>query len=116
MVGHRGCSAGSYLADPASPIPSHCASIVVTSTLRVMRFFFCTLSFKYIRQNTRTENMRVIVAQVILTCCLFWLPLWPHFCGNAFQIVPTQAANEELEKSDFLLADTFLIVCMCCVL
>ena len=25
----------SYLADPTSPIPSHCASIVVTSTLRV---------------------------------------------------------------------------------
>ena len=26
---------GSYLAYPTSPIPSHCASIVVTSTLRV---------------------------------------------------------------------------------
>ena len=30
-----GSSAGSYLADPTSPIPSHCASIVVTSTLGV---------------------------------------------------------------------------------
>ena len=46
MVGHGGSSAGSYLADPTSPIPSHCAviilfksaSIVVTSTLRVKRF------------------------------------------------------------------------------
>ena len=28
-------SAGSYLADPTSPIPSYCASIVATSTLRV---------------------------------------------------------------------------------
>ena len=37
MVGHGGSSAGSYLADPTSPIPSHCASIVVTSTLRVNR-------------------------------------------------------------------------------
>ena len=37
MVGHRGSSAGSYLTDPTSPIPSHCASIVVTSTLRVKR-------------------------------------------------------------------------------
>ena len=36
MVGHGGSSAGSYLADPASPIPSHCASIFVTSTLRVI--------------------------------------------------------------------------------
>ena len=35
MVGHRGSSAGSHLTDPTSPIPSHCASIVVTSTLRV---------------------------------------------------------------------------------
>ena len=35
MVGHGGSSAGSYFADPTSLIPSHCASIVVTSTLRV---------------------------------------------------------------------------------
>ena len=35
MVGHGGSSAGSYLADPTSPIPSHSASIVMTSTLRV---------------------------------------------------------------------------------
>ena len=26
---------GSYLSDPTSPIPSHCASIVATSTVRV---------------------------------------------------------------------------------
>ena len=39
MVGHGGSSAGSYLADPTSPIPSHCASIVVTSTLRVNRYW-----------------------------------------------------------------------------
>ena len=35
MVGHGGSSAGSYLADPTSPTPSHCASIVATSTVRV---------------------------------------------------------------------------------
>ena len=35
MLGHGGSSAGSYLADPTSPIPSHCASIVAPSTLRV---------------------------------------------------------------------------------
>ena len=34
MVGHGGSSVGSYLADPTSPIPSHCASIVMTSTVR----------------------------------------------------------------------------------
>ena len=37
MVGHGGSSAGSYLADYTSPIPSHCASIVATSTVRVKR-------------------------------------------------------------------------------
>ena len=35
MVGRGGSSAGSYLADPTSPIPSYCASIVLTSTVRV---------------------------------------------------------------------------------
>ena len=37
MVGHGGSSAGSYLADPTSPIPSHSASIAVTTTVRVNR-------------------------------------------------------------------------------
>ena len=35
MVGHGGSSAGLYLADPTSPMPSHCASIVATSSARV---------------------------------------------------------------------------------
>ena len=42
MLGHGGSSAGSYLTNPTSPIPSHCAVIilfqsvsVVTSTVRV---------------------------------------------------------------------------------
>ena len=35
MVRHGGSSAGSYLADPTSPIPAHCASIAVTGTVRV---------------------------------------------------------------------------------
>ena len=38
MVGHGGSSARSYLADPTSPIPSHCASIVTTSTSGVKSF------------------------------------------------------------------------------
>ena len=46
MVGHGGSSAGSYLADPTSPIPSHCASIVATSTLRVNRkYTSCAVLF-----------------------------------------------------------------------
>ena len=33
--GMGGSSAGSYLTDPTSPIPSYCASIVTTSTVKV---------------------------------------------------------------------------------
>ena len=40
MVGHGGSSAGSYLADPTSPLPSHCASVVATNTLRV-KYDYC---------------------------------------------------------------------------
>ena len=46
MVGHGGSSAGSYLADPTtSPIPSHCASIVMTGTLRVNVRIYLTISY-----------------------------------------------------------------------
>ena len=43
MVGHGGSSAGSYLADPTSPIPSHCASVVATSSLRVKTVLWCVV-------------------------------------------------------------------------
>ena len=43
MVGHGGSIAGSYLTDPTSPIPSHCASIVATSTLRVKKVLLCEM-------------------------------------------------------------------------
>ena len=42
MVGHGGSSAGSYLADTTSPITSHCAPIVVTSTLRANTTCTCS--------------------------------------------------------------------------
>ena len=34
-VGHRGSSAGSYLADPTSPILSHCAVIILFKSVTV---------------------------------------------------------------------------------
>ena len=54
MVGHGGSSAGSYLDDPTSPIPSHCAVIIlfkqcpgaliiVTRTVRIYRFHSSSL-------------------------------------------------------------------------
>ena len=52
MVGHGGSSAGSYLADPTSPIPSHCASIVATSTVRVkIRAQFTQHTHTYTRRS-----------------------------------------------------------------
>ena len=35
MLGHGGSSAGSYLADPTSPIPSHCAVIILLQSVAV---------------------------------------------------------------------------------
>ena len=51
MVRHGGTSAGSYLADPTSPIPSHCASIVVTSTLRVNCSASCIVGWLWLCQG-----------------------------------------------------------------
>ena len=53
MVGHGGSSAGLYLTDPTSPIPSHCASIVVTSTVRVN----CAMQPKY---HTGNQNCALV--------------------------------------------------------
>ena len=50
MVGHGGSSAGSYLAGPTSPIPSHCASTVTTSTVRVHS------TMHHIYQHKETER------------------------------------------------------------
>ena len=37
MVGHGGSSAGSYLADPTSPVPSHFAVIILFKSVTVHR-------------------------------------------------------------------------------
>ena len=55
MVRHGGSSAGSYLADPTSPIPSHFASSVTTSTLGVK---VCCLMFMFI-SFISSENVAV---------------------------------------------------------
>ena len=79
MVGHGGSSAGSYLADPTSPIPSHCAviilfkkcpsaSIVVTSTLRVKgHLHTSSLSFFF---YIYLQNCFINIAHHTLQCKL----------------------------------------------
>ena len=55
MVGHGGSSAGSYLADATSPIPSHCASIVVTSTLKPQAESLLSAAVLLLLQPIQTE-------------------------------------------------------------
>ena len=63
MVGHGGSSAGSYLADTTSPIPSHCASIVATSTIRVnmnlkLRLSVLSLEYRYAAMTADRGQLR----------------------------------------------------------
>ena len=62
MVGHGGSSSGSYLADPTSPIPSHCSSIATTSTLRVNVLIFSLL---FQRDKTTWPRHIVVIIQMI---------------------------------------------------
>ena len=43
MLGHGGSSAGSYLVDPTSPIPSHCAVIILFQSVSVHQLSWLTL-------------------------------------------------------------------------
>ena len=82
MVGHGGSSAGLYLADPTSPIPSHCASIVATSTLRVnLTSGYYTASNKCISDNNhrKTRTKTNIVTPSLL---LKPVPCSPECMGN----------------------------------
>ena len=63
MVGHGGSSAGSYLTDPTSPIPSHCASIVATSTLRV-KYSFEKIVKRNINIPVHKLNEKVLITSV----------------------------------------------------
>ena len=46
MVGYGGSSAGSYLTDPTSPMPSHCAVIIQFKIVSVHQFVMTsTLSY-----------------------------------------------------------------------
>ena len=66
MVGHEGSSAGSYLTDPTSPIPSHCASIVATSTLRV--------KFSLYRPFLHSVTWQVCMIKFHFSCLLLQNP------------------------------------------
>ena len=90
MVGHGGSSAGSYLADPTSPIPSHCASIVVTSTLRVNQ------SIKSAQDFTRSLKERwswIWVRTRICGCMSLLLPKLPMLPRQCYSNEPANLNN-----------------------
>ena len=64
MVGHGGSSASSYLADPTSPIPSHCA------VMRLGRF------------RTLTPILQVIILCVHVTGWFYGELLLVNCCGR----------------------------------
>ena len=70
MVGHGGSSDGSYLADPTSPI--HCASIVVTSTLRVKQ----TTEYTHKKSKMIFEACRVTLTSMFLRQRLHGFEPW----------------------------------------
>ena len=89
MVGHGGSSAVSYLADPTSPIPSHCASIVATSTLRVKKIFWFFL---------QVFSAAVLRVEQITTVNMAATVRWTCGCGGDVSRVDYDAAKKSAWK------------------
>ena len=71
MVGHGGSSAGSYFADPTSPIPSHCAVIILFKSVAVHQLSW--LALKELKNNFKWAfcdaqvNKRLSPTQITLS-------------------------------------------------
>ena len=122
MVGHGGSSAGSYLADPTSPIPSHCASIVVTSTLRVNSVYLnsdwsCGHLMSSLRLVSIMPKYTVVVDTKILFSEFEALHLQPSQSVSSHWNLPVVFHNSSLTKlmSSWcpltLLGDIFKDIC-----
>ena len=64
-----------YLADPTSPIPSHCASIVATSTLRVNVIVELQVTVCVLQERPVSLQMSAPVIMMVLSTHpeLFWI-------------------------------------------
>ena len=78
MVGHGGSSARLHLADPTSLIPSHCASIVVTSTVRINSKHCVTSTARWYLHIWRSLCMECGTHTSPRGRSLWWEPRWPH--------------------------------------
>ena len=90
MVGHGGSSVGSYLADPTSPIPSHCASIVATSTLRVKKPHSLLSRFRRLH-----EQLTQVIVRVLRPATTAPRPGSPTQEGDASPAQPAAPAEEQ---------------------
>ena len=63
MLGHGGSSAGSYLADPTSPIPSHCAVIILFQSVTVHQLSWLALQELNEFVSLITLNLGVVSIQ-----------------------------------------------------
>ena len=81
MVGHGGSSASSYLADPTSPIPSHCASIVTTSTVRVKSSSWVYIVLRYDdgQLQQRGSDVFICIQPQCFALCALDLIFAPRF-------------------------------------
>ena len=80
MVGHGGSSAGSYLADPTSPLPSHCALIVTTSTVRVNTGRGCPPPPFFEKCNVTPQLKEYCTYSISLCTLPIWAVAYPGFC------------------------------------
>ena len=96
MVRHGGSSAGSYLANPTSPIPSHCASIVVTSTVRVNPILTC----RFVLWHSRRFVWN-LVRDFLLTKCRFFLHIIALTSYSRVLIFTLHSSSQELSSFSY---------------
>ena len=98
MVGHGGSSAGSYLADPTSPISSHCASIVTTSTVRVKSASPSPSSHAVLIHVIPFGSPPIHLAPA--QCCkIYLLCWWDNSWGDAYILSPCPGNNNMIIHS-----------------
>ena len=92
MVGHGGSSAGSYLADPTSPIPSHCASIVVTSTFKSWTAFTHMLRNLPTVENSQEQYNSIVTLGFPQQFSSEFMPIAEGVC--CLFVISKQQAND----------------------
>ena len=75
MLGHGGSSAGSYLTDPTSPIPSHCAVIILFQSVPVHQLSQLALG----KELRRVDVVSIMPLAQTLTVLVMTIDALQHF-------------------------------------